>query len=51
MKVPDSLPRRRAGVEADVIAVGLQLGVELTLDLVDEGQDVGPLIVSSLPPG
>ena len=51
MQVSDSLPGGRAGVEADVIAVGLQLGVEPTLDLVDESEDVRPLIVSSLPPG
>ena len=51
MQVPDGLPGGRTGVEADVIAVGLQLGVELTLDLVNQGQDVGPLSVSGLPPG
>src|SRR5437016_13941579 len=51
MQVPDSLPGSRADVEADVIAVGLQLSVEPTLDLVDQGQHVGPLSVSSLPPG
>ena len=47
MKVPDGLPGGRASVEADVIAVGPQLDVELALDLIDKGQDVGPLIVTS----
>ena len=51
MQVPDGLPGGRTGVEADVIAVRLQLRVEPALDLVDQGQDVGPLSVSSLPPG
>ena len=51
MKVPDGLPGGRPGVEADVIAVGPQFGVELALDLVYEGQDAGPFIVTSFPPG
>ena len=49
MQVPDGLPGGRAGVEADVVAVGPQLGVEPPLDLVDQGQDVGPLLAQSPP--
>jgi hypothetical protein len=35
MQVVDCLPGRLTGVEADVIAVGLQLCVKPTLDLID----------------
>src|SRR6516162_57781 len=49
--VINCLPGRLTGVKADVIAVGLQLGVELALNLIDQGQHVCPLLVSSLPPG
>jgi hypothetical protein len=51
MQVLDGLPGGRACVEADVIAVGRQLPVELTLYLINERQDIGALAVGSLPPG
>ena len=50
MKMSDSLPGGSARVEADVVPVWPQLGVEPALYLVDEGEDVGPLVVSSVPP-
>src|SRR6516165_7655474 len=51
VQVADCLPCCRTGIEADVIAVGLELGVELVLNRIDESQHVGPLLVSGLPPG
>jgi hypothetical protein len=43
VKVRDGLARGLAGVEADVVAVGGQLGVEGALDLVDQRQHRGAL--------
>ena len=36
MQVPDRLPGGRASVEADVVAVGPKLRVDLRLDLIDQ---------------
>ena len=40
MQVPDSLPRRCAGIEPDVIAVRPQLSIQSALDLINKGQNV-----------
>jgi hypothetical protein len=50
VQVTDGLAGSRASVEAHIEAVRLPSGVKLALDVVDEGQHVSPLVVSSLPP-
>jgi len=50
VQVHDGLPRGLTGVEADVVAVGAVAGVELRLDLVDEGEQRGALGVGGVEP-
>ena len=45
VEMHDRLAGGRACVEADVVAIGVQLGVERLLDLVDEGEDCGSILV------
>ena len=46
VQVHDRLARRLARVEADVVAVGTELRVELALDVFYESEDGGALLVT-----
>src|SRR5687767_10925866 len=51
VEVGNRLTGNWAGVEANVVARRLVIGIDATLDLVDESEQVGPFLGSCFPPG
>ena len=51
VQVHHGLPGRDAGIEADVVAVGAELEIERSLDLVDKREDCELFVAGGVEPG
>src|SRR5688572_29274764 len=51
MEVSNRLTGNWPGVEPDVVARRLVIGIDATLDVVDQSEQVGPFLGSGFPPG